>query len=457
MIGRLLAILALLALNGFFVAVEFALVRSRRTRLEAMTRAGDRKARLALQATSNLGRMLSASQLGITLASLGLGWVAESTLGELLKHWFSANLPAAVEVSLRLTIGATVALAAVTYLHVVFGELAPRAAALNHPERFARWLAPPLMAFAWLTTPFTFLLNRSAGLVLRAFRQPAEMMEESVHSPEELRMLVEASQEGGALEQQDAELLGGVFEFSEKNAREVMTPRTDIVALDIDATLDETLETIAEGGFSRYPVYEETIDNVVGVVLAKDLLAVLHRREERFDLRSIMRHVHVVPGSREVEEVLADFKRLKEHMAVVLDEYGGTAGLVTMEDLLEEIVGEILDEYDEPEARVPEPVDDGVVLVPGVTHIGELNERFGLEVPNKDHTTVGGFVFGTLGRLPVVGDRVTAGGAVFSVREMAGRRIESLAVDLHAAGDRRAHDRPAERGGSEGREEAPAP
>ena len=457
MIGRLLAILALLALNGFFVAVEFALVRSRRTRLEAMTRAGDRKARLALQATSNLGRMLSASQLGITLASLGLGWVAESTLGELLKHWFSANLPAAVEVSLRLTIGATVALAAVTYLHVVFGELAPRAAALNHPERFARWLAPPLMAFAWLTTPFTLLLNRSAGLVLRAFRQPPEMMEESVHSPEELRMLVEASQEGGALEQQDAELLGGVFEFSEKNAREVMTPRTDIVALDIDATLDETLETIAEGGFSRYPVYEETIDNVVGVVLAKDLLAVLHRREERFDLRSIMRHVHVVPGSREVEEVLADFKRLKEHMAVVLDEYGGTAGLVTMEDLLEEIVGEILDEYDEPEARVPEPVDDGVVLVPGVTHIGELNERFGLEVPDKDHTTVGGFVFGTLGRLPVVGDRVTAGGAVFSVREMAGRRIETLAVDLHAAGDRRAHDRAGERGGSEGREEAPAP
>src|SRR5687768_15007887 len=172
-----------------------------------MTRAGDRKARLALQATSNLGRMLSASQLGITLASLGLGWVAESTLGELLKHWFSANLPAVVEVSLRLTIGATVALAAVTYLHVVFGELAPRAAALNHPERFARWLAPPLLAFAWLTTPFTFVLNKSSQVILRALGQKQTGTEEAVHSPEEIRLLVEQSQESGQMQARDADLI----------------------------------------------------------------------------------------------------------------------------------------------------------------------------------------------------------------------------------------------------------
>jgi CBS domain containing-hemolysin-like protein len=429
-IGRLIAILVLLLLNGFFVAVEFALVRSRRTRLEAMTRTGDTKARLALRAMSNLGRMLSASQLGITLASLGLGWVAESTLGDVLKEWFVVSLPPAIEVSLRLTVGATVALATVTYLHVVFGELAPRAAALNNPERFARWLAPPLMAFAWLTTPFTWLLNRSAGLVLRLFGQPAELVEESVHSPEELRMLVEQSQEGGALQQQDADLIEGVFEFSEKTAREVMTPRTEIVALDIDASLEQTLATVDQAGFSRYPVYEETIDNVVGMVLAKDLLGVLCRQPQAFDLRSTMREMHVVPGSREVEEVLADFKRLKEHMAVVLDEYGGTAGLVTMEDLLEEIVGEILDEYDDPEAPAPALPESGRVLVPGATHIGEFNERYGLELPEEDFTTVGGFVFGALGRLPTVGDRVVTEGAVFRVQEMTGRRIETLAVDL---------------------------
>ena len=441
MLGRLIAIVLLVLLNGFFVGAEFALVRSRRTRLEAMTRTGDWKARMALRATGNIGSLLSASQLGVTLASLGLGWVAEATLGSVFEGLFE-RLPLALDISVRVTIASVVALVVVTYLHVVFGELAPKAAALNHPENLARWLAPPLMGFAWLTKPFTWSLNRSSQVVLRVLGQRPAASEEAVHSPEELRMLVEQSQEGGALQQQDAALIEGVFEFSEKNAREVMTPRTDIVALPFDASLEETLEIVEEGGFSRYPVYEETIDNIVGLVLAKDLLSVLRHEPATFSLASVMRDVHVVPGSREVEEVLADFKRMKAHMAVVLDEYGGTAGIVTMEDLLEEIVGEISDEYDEPEEPRP-PEAPGEVVVPGATHIGELNDRFGLSVPTEDYTTIGGFVFGSLGRLPVVGDRVTAGGAVFTVREMAGRRIESLAVDLHAAGDRRQAERAA--------------
>ena len=257
-------------------------------------------------------------------------------------------------------------------------------------------------------------------------------------------MLVEQSQEVGVLQAQDADMLEGVFEFSEKTAREVMTPRTDIDALSIDATLDETLALVDESGRSRYPVYEDTIDNIVGLVLAKDLIPILRSPPLRgeFSLRSIMRPVHVVPGSREVEEVLADFKRQKEHMAIVLDEFGGTAGLVTMEDLLEEIVGEILDEYDEPPEH-PEREGAHVVIVPGMTNIGELNERFGLNVPEDDYTTIGGYIFGALGRLPVVGDRMTSGGAVFTVREMDGRRIESITVDLHSAGDRRAKERSA--------------
>ena len=288
--------MSLLLLNGYFVAVEFALVRSRRTRLEGMARSGDRGARLALRAVGNLSRVLSASQLGITLASLGLGWVAEAAIGEALKEYFSHALPAFVENSLRLTIGATVALTTVTYLHVVFGELAPRAAALNHPEQFARVLAPPLLLFAWLVTPFIWVLNKSSQLVLRMFGQRADLVEEAVHSPDEIRMLVEQSQEGGALQQQDADLLEGVFEFSEKNAREVMTPRTDIVALPVDATLDETLALMDEAGFSRYPVYDDSIDNIVGLVLAKDLLAVLRGDRTGFSPRTIMRDMHVVPG-----------------------------------------------------------------------------------------------------------------------------------------------------------------
>ena len=344
---------------------------------------------------------------------------------------------------MRLTLAATVALIIVTYLHVVFGELVPKAAALNHPESLARWLAPPLLFFAWITTPFTFFLNRSSLVILHALGQEKAGSEEAVHSPEEIRLLVEQSQESGQMLAHDADMIDAVFEFSEKNAREVMTPRTELVALPVEATLSEVLGVVQESGLSRYPVYDESIDNIIGVVLAKDLLKLLAPRTDTdaFDLPSIMRPVHVIPGSREVEEVLADFKRLKEHMAVVLDEYGGTAGVVTMEDLLEELVGEILDEYDTPEdAEAPLHTRAGATLVPGSTHIGELNEHFGLTIPDEDYTTIGGYVFGVLGRLPIVGDRVIAGGAIFTVREMDGRRIESLSVDLQAVGDRRATD-----------------
>jgi CBS domain containing-hemolysin-like protein len=444
---RLLAILALVLLNGFFVAAEFALVRSRRTRLEAMCRTGDRISRIALRATSNISRVLSASQLGVTLASLGLGWIAESTLASIFEGLF-AGLPFAIDVGLRVTIASIVAYTVLTYLHVVLGELTPKAAALRSPEQFARWLAPPLMLFAWFMSPFIWVLHRSANGLLRLFNQPAASTEEAVHSPEELRLLVEQSQEGGALETTDANMIDAVFEFSEKNAREVMTPRTEIVAFDVNNSLEEVLRVVEESGFSRYPVYEDSIDDIIGVVLSKDLLrylipaAAVGDTRADFSLRKVLRRVHVIPGSREVEDVLSDFKRLKEHMAVVLDEYGGTAGIITMEDLLEELVGEIMDEYDTPE-DITEPVltRAGETIVPGSTNIGELNEHFGLDVPEEDATTIGGFVFGILGRLPQQGDRVIAGGAIFTVKSMDGRRIDVLAVDLHSMGDRRAADR----------------
>ncbi len=428
MLERIAVIVVLLVLNGYFVAVEFALVRSRRTRLEAMVRAGDPIARFALAASGNLARVLPASQLGITLASLGLGWTAEAALGRSFGAFF-ATLPFPIEESLRVSIGAIVALLLATYLQVVFGELAPRAATLNHPEQIAKWLAPPLLVFAWLTKPFTFILSFSAGSVLRLFGQSPNVQHEPVHSPDELRMLVEQSEEQGALETTDAEMLGKVFAFSEKKARDVMTPRTDIVAMTADASLDDALEVVEEAGFSRYPVYAESIDNIIGMVHVKDLLGILREKLDEFTVRDIMREVHVVPGSREVEEVLADFKKRKEHLAIVLDEYGGTAGLVTMEDLLEEIVGEIFDEYDEHLDAQAALSPGGETLVPGATNVREINETYELKVPEEDYTTVGGYVFGVLGRLPVVGDRVTGGGATFIVRAMDGRRIETLAME----------------------------
>ncbi len=418
MLLRIAAILLLVLANAFFVAAEFSLVRARRPRLEGMAREGDRLARLALRTTRDPAHVLAASELGITLSALGLGWVLA---GWALTITRPAGTPAAIA-ALVIAVITTVS------LHILFGELTPRALALAQPERVARLLAPPLFAFSWVVRPLTAGLAGAARHINRSIRTHTPAAEiGTAHGPDELRLLVEEGEELGAIEPEDAELLEGVLEFSEKSARDVMTPRTEIVAVPADATLDETLRIVEDAGLSRYPVYDGSIDNIVGLLLAKDLIPLAHRPPRPFSLRRVMRPVHFIPATREIEDVLADFKRLKEHMAIVLDEYGGTAGVVTMEDLLEEIVGEILDEYDEAIPPPPPPAG-GEIIVPGDMNIGELNDRQGLAVPNRDHTTIGGFVFGALGRLPHPGDSVTAGGATFIVRELDGRRIASLAV-----------------------------
>ncbi|HJR65004.1 MAG TPA: hemolysin family protein [Gemmatimonadaceae bacterium] len=418
MILRLLAAVLLVVLNAFFVAAESALVRARRPRLEARARGGSNSARWALRALADRTRLLAASQAGITLASLGLGWILANGI---------ADLPMVADRSVTAIAVVVIVVLIVAYLHIMFGQFIPRIVALAQPERVATVLAAPLLVFAWLIYPFTLLLNRSSQPVTRRVGQTT-VAEEAMHFPGELRQLVERAEAGGAIEPEDADLLEGVFEFSEKNAREVMTPRTEIVALSIDASFGDVIGLVNESGLSRFPVYEGSIDNIIGIVLAKDLLPGLGRDggEQPFSLRHILRSAHFIPGTREVEEVLSDFKRLKEHMAIVLDEYGGTAGVVTMEDLLEEIVGEILDEHDEREE--PAHARGGEVLVAGDLNIGELNERLGLAVPENEFATIGGYVFGTLGRVPRVGDRVTTGGATFTVRSVEGRRAEQIAV-----------------------------
>jgi len=326
---RLLAVLALVLANAFFVAAEFALVAARRTRIEALVRRGDRKARTVQAALQDLYRQLSAAQLGITVASILLGYVAEDTVARLFRDWF-ATLPAALEFLARGGVASTVAVALVSFLHVVFGEQAPKAWAITHPERTSRWIAGPLIFFSWITRPFTDLLNWSAGRVVRLLGLKGTSAElEAIHSPEELRMLVEQSRQRGKLDADDARLLQGVFEFSEKTAREVMTPRTQMVALPADLTLEEAADQVAVAGRSRYPVYGESLDDILGIVHAKDILAGL-RSAKGGSLRAVLRPAVFVPGTREVEDVLADMKRQKIHLAIVLDEFGGTAGLVTM-------------------------------------------------------------------------------------------------------------------------------
>ena len=431
---RVLAVIALVAANAFFVAAEFALVASRRTRIEAMIRRGDRKARTVRKAVTDLYRMLSATQLGITLTSILLGFVAEETVAHLFRDWFKA-LPAALEFLTRGGVASVVAVGMISFLHVVFGELVPKTWAITYPEATSRWVATPLILFSWITRPFNFLLNASARLVLGVIGIRSSNPElDRVHSPEELRMLVEQSRKTGGLGAGDARLLEGVFEFSEKNAREVMTPRTAIVALPAEASLAEAADRVAAAGRSRYPVTGESLDDVVGIVHAKDILRGLLSGSEA-PVQGIARPAFFVPGTREVEDVLADMKRQKVHLAIVLDEFGGTAGLVTMEDLLEEIVGPIYDEYDQAPPTATAGVaggvgsgEGGVPIVAGSTEIAEVNRLLRLQLDDADYTTIGGLIFGRLGRLPKVGDRVNLQGATFEILEMDGRRVGRVRV-----------------------------
>jgi magnesium and cobalt exporter, CNNM family len=430
---RLLAVLVLVATNAFFVAAEFSLVAARRTRIEAMVRRGDRRAKTVLKALHDLYRQLSAAQLGITLASILLGYVAEDTVAHAFRGWFAA-LPPALDFLARGGVASAVAVSVITFLHVVFGEQAPKAWAITHPEVTSRWIAAPLIFFSWITRPATELLNRSAGAVVRLLGIRGTTAElDRIHSPEEIRMLVEQSRKRGGLEADDARLLEGVFEFSEKNAREVMTPRTEMVALPITLSLVDAADHVAAAGRSRYPVYRESVDDIVGTVHAKDVLRALRRGDGPATLEGILRPPLFVPGTREVEDVLADMKRQKNHLAIVLDEYGGTAGLVTMEDLLEEIVGQIYDEYDRlpPEggtATGGAPGQPPVGVIAGSSEIGEVNESYGLQLDDADYTTIGGLIFGSLGRLPRAGDTVTLAGATFEVLEMEGRRVGKVKV-----------------------------
>jgi CBS domain containing-hemolysin-like protein len=435
---RLLAVIVLIAANAFFVAAEFALVAARRTRIEALIRRGDRKAKTVQQALHDLYRQLSAAQLGITVASILLGYVAEDTVAHLFREWFAA-LPAALSFLTRGGVASVVAVAVITFLHVVFGEQAPKAWAITYPEGTSRWIAAPLIFFSWITRPLTDLLNWSANGVVRLMGIKSSNPEhDRVHSPEEIRMLVQQSRKTGGLSKADARMLEGVFEFSEKNARDVMTPRTDMVALPAGLTIAEAADAVAAAGRSRYPVYGESLDDIVGSVHAKDILKGL-RAATAATVKDIARPAFFVPGTREVEDVLTDMKRQKVHLAIVLDEFGGTAGLVTMEDLLEEIVGPIYDEYDRPAAPAPKEAAGagGTPVIGGGTEIRDVNRQFGLNLDDADYTTIGGLLFGTLGRLPKVGDRVTVTGAAFEIVEMDGRRVGKARVWLTPA--RQAH------------------
>ena len=429
--SSMLAVLGLVAINGFFVAAEFSLVAARRSKLDEMIAKGDRGAKVVQTALKEIDRYIAATQLGITIASLALGWVGEPVLAHIFDQAFrfiglnpsaTATHVAAVPVAFFL----------LTFFHIVLGELAPKSIALASPERTAKAVAPPLLVFSRFMSPLIWLFNGTANGLLRILGIEPASEQEGGHSPEEIRFLVMQAHAHGTLDESDRAMLAGVLDFHEKKARDVMRPRTDIVALEIEASEEEVWEVLRRERYSRYPVYRESLDDVVGVFLAKDLW--LHSGDAPFSLADFVREPMYVPDSRPAERVLDDLRRTRAHMAVVLDEYGGTAGIVTMEDLVEEVVGDIADEYDF--ASRESIVTDGVLELAGSMSLIDVRSDYRIPIPEGDWTTLGGFAFAKLGRLPRMGDRIQIPGGEMEVVAMDGRRIAALRI--HRAGVRQA-------------------
>ena len=422
--GLRLGIVFLLVLtNAFFVAAEFALIAVRRSRIDEMVEAGDSGAKRVQTALQHLDRYIAGTQLGITIASLALGWVGEPAIAFLVDKATWALGWSLAPSATHSAAGLFVSFLVLTFLHIVLGELAPKSLALVQPENVSRIVAAPLMLFSRVMSPLIWLFNGTANGLLRMFGiKPTS--EAQSHSPEELRLLVMQARAHGTLDESDSAMLAGVFDFHHKKARDVMRPRTEIVALDIDATEEEVWAILRHERYSRYPVIRESLDDVVGVFLAKDLW--LHPGSTPFSLAAFVREPLYVPDSRPAERVLDDLRRTRAHMAVVLDEYGGTAGILTMEDLIEEVIGDISDEYDFASRTAVET--DGVLELDGTMSLIDVRSDHRVQIPDGDWTTLGGYAFAQLGRLPKMGDRVTVPGGEMEVIAMDGRRIAALRI-----------------------------
>jgi len=422
---KILAALVLILLNGFFVAAEFAFVRVRPTRIIQLVEEGNRKAVAVQECISHINEYLSVSQLGITLASLGLGWLGEPAIASLLLPVFSAWGIASP--ALQHTIAFFIAFSLITFLHVVFGEQAPKTLAIQKAEAMALILGGPMRKFYYVFYPAVALLNGTANRVVAFSGLKADNAHDVSHTEEELRMIIAESYHGGQINQTEQELLQNVFRFEERIAEEIMVPRPDVVFLDTTLTMEENMERAREAGHTRFPLIEGNPDHVIGLIHIKDLL---FRSSPIENIADIKRDIIYIPEGMPVDRLLAEFQRRHQHLAIVLDEYGGTAGLVTMEDILEELVGEIQDEFDEEEPLVI-PQEDGSMLVNGLMLFDDAVREFGLVLDDEednDFNTLAGFVFGKLGKRPREGDCITQGDLKLEVVRMEGLRIGWLRV-----------------------------
>jgi putative hemolysin len=418
--ARILIVLFLVLLNAVFVAAEYALVTARRNRIEARAEGGSRPARRALATMDEPVRFISTVQVGITVVGIALGAIGEP----LISRYFEF-LPRGVAFA--------ISFAVLTYLSVVLGELVPKAVALQKAEILALTLAVPIDVLSRVFAPVVWVLEHSSNAVLRLLRikpAPAGMI---AFTRDDIRHSVAAAEDVGEIETAEEEMLYKVFDFAEKEAADVMVPRPDIVALSIDMPPDEALHRVLESPYTRYPVYRDSLDDIVGILHVRALVAALEDRHIAVgELEQLLHPAFVVPETKDLGALLAEFRKANQHMAIVVDEYGATAGLVTLEDILEEIVGDIEDEFDLPDESV-ERVDETRVRISGSFTIDDFNEQFGTRIDDDDYNTVAGFVFGHLGRAADVGDEVLVEGLRFTVLETSGSRIQRLEVEFRPA------------------------
>ena len=422
---RLVAVLGLVGLNGFFVAAEFALVSVRRTRIQELADGGSRSARKVKAALDDINQYVSTAQIGITMSSLAIGWLGEPAVASLVRPALTSMGMSEHTVHV---VSFAIAFLMITYLHVVMGEVAPKNFALQKAEMVSLRAITLISFLRQVLRPLIWVLNRSADIVFRIFGVEAAPGMHLIHSDEELKMLVSQSSKGGVLQDSEQEMLYNVFDFADTSVEEVMVPRPDVVAIPIDESPAQLLARIVEQPFTRYPVYRGSMDDVVGILHIRDLFYAAEKDgKDRVRLESLLRPAHVVPESKSLAGLLADFRRSKSHMALVVDEYGSVAGIVTLEDLIEEIVGEIDDEHDRPEQPI-DRISENHIRVDGKFPIDELNERFGTALPTDDYHTIGGFVFGLLGQQPHAGDVVRHENIRMEVTETDGPRIVHVDV-----------------------------
>ena len=426
---RIFLVLLLVLGNAYFVVAEYALVTARRARLTELAKDGKRSASVALRLMEEPVRFISTVQIGITIFSILLGAIGEP----LLSHFFEPYLGNTAAFILSFGI--------LTYLGLVVGELVPKAVALQHAERIATVIAVPVDVMQRIAHPIVIVLQVSAKAILRLFGQKSVPAGFVVRSEEELRMMLAEAEETGVIEEAEEEMIYKVFDFAEKEVSDVMVPRPEVVGVPVDLPAQECLAAVIDSPYTRYPAFRESLDEIVGILHVRDLFSAMWANGiQNVVIADVLRPAYFVPETKDLGPLLTEFRREKLHMAIVVDEYGSTQGIVTLEDLLEEIVGEIEDEYDMPDTSV-ERIDEHHIRVDGTFSIDDFNEEFDQDLPQVDYHTLAGFVFGELGRAPEKGDEVAWDGLRFQVIETDGPRIELLEIEFLPEGEWKAHEK----------------